>query len=116
MKKHLRKTKPLKPEQTNDNLLSWKKVKSKILNAKSKLVSVYGAVIGTAIFIFILLTYKSPADVKCAIDFVQRPDSIFQAQLYIWNDGGNTAENVIFWAKKEEVFFMILRGIIKTVA
>lgn len=59
---------------------------------------------------FVIIQYESPAEVKCEIDFVQRPDSLYQGQLYIWNEGEQTAEQIIIWAKKEEVFLYDTSG------
>lgn len=48
--------------------------------------------------------YKSPADSRCEMSLVQRPDSIFQVQICIWNEGDEQAENIILMANKEKVF------------
>jgi hypothetical protein len=66
--------------------------------------TISGVFISAFILIFMLITYESPADVHCEIDFVQRPDSMFQANLYVWNTGDQTAENIVIWAKRKNVF------------
>jgi len=63
-----------------------------------------GVAIGLVTLYFVIKSYQSPPDVKCEIDLIQRPDSVFQVQLYIWNDGGQTAQNIIIWAKFRDVF------------
>ncbi len=53
---------------------------------------------------YVIRSYKSPADVHCSFDMIQRSDSVFQAQIYIWNSGDETANNISFHANKKNVF------------
>ena len=84
--------------------------KYKSLNFNSK-VAVISTCIGAFSLLATLITlkyvitgYQSPAEVKCELEFVQRPDSIYQMQLYVWNVGDENAKNIIFEANKLNVF------------
>jgi len=112
MRKKLRKV-PRKHEKIKDekkNLWSWIKENQRLI------WTIGGVIISAYILIFMLSTYESAPEVNCEIEFIQRPDSLYQAQLYIWNKGDKIAENVIIWAKKEEVFLWDTSGNYKRVA
>jgi hypothetical protein len=107
-KKNLRKVH--KHISMNHKRTKLERFKFLIIKEKKFIVSIVGALIALGTFLFIYFTYKSPSHVVCKIDFIQRPDSLYQAQLYIWNDGGQIAENVQIWLKKEEVFLWDTSG------
>ncbi len=94
----------------NHKRSNLERFKSLLVKEKSFIVSIVGAIIALVTFLFIYFTYKSPSHVLCKLDFIQRPDSLYQAQLYIWNDGGQIAENVQIWIKREEVFLWDTSG------
>gem|GEM_PF-3640231 len=68
------------------------------------IATITSTIISAIILLRMCATYQSPADVRCEIDFIQRPDSVYQAQLYIWNDGDEVANNIVIWAKYDKVF------------
>ena len=95
---------------TNIKSNLWQKIIAKLLKEKNFIVSIIVAIITLGTFLFIYFTHESSPNVKCEIDFIQRPDLLYQAQLYIWNEGDEIAENIIIWAKKEEVFLYDTSG------
>lgn len=97
-------------QSTHSKSSFWKEIISKLLKEKNFVVSIIGAIITLSTFLFIYFTYESSPDVKCEIGLIQRPDSLYQAQLHIWNEGDKIAENIIIWAKKEEVFLYDTSG------
>ena len=54
--------------------------------------------------IYVIRSYKSPAEVHSDCDMIQRSDSVFQAQIYLWNSGDEIAQNISFHANKNSVF------------
>lgn len=109
MKKQLRKDLRFKGRVKNKRRYVFHWIKKNLI----LIFTIISVFISLFILFFMIITYNSPPNVCCEIDFVQRPDSIFQAQLYIWNDGGISAENVVFWAKKEQVFLYDTSGNLK---
>jgi len=106
MIKKLRKF-PRKHEKINDNK---KKLWGRIKDNAILILTIVSVIISAVILFFMLSTHESVPEVNCEIEFIQRPDSLYQAQLYIWNEGDKIAENIIIWAKKEEVFLYDTSG------
>jgi hypothetical protein len=107
-----RRVKKLRKVHYSTNIKSslWQKIVAKLLKEKNFVVSIFVAIVTLGTFLFIYFTHESSPNVKCELDFIQRPDQLYQAQLYIWNDGDKIAENIIIWAKKEEVFLYDTSG------
>lgn len=61
-------------------------------------------VISLVTLCYVIRAYKTPAEVHCEFDMIQRPDSVFQAQIYIWNSGEEIAQDINFHANKQKVF------------
>lgn len=95
---------------TNIKSNLWQKIIAKVVKEKNFAVSIIVAIITLGTFLFIYFTHESSPNVKCEITFIQRPDLLYQAQLYIWNEGDEIAEKIIIWAKKEEVFLWDTSG------
>jgi hypothetical protein len=106
MKKKLRKNIKKQFENRTKKRSLWNWIKENPI-LKLTIVSV---IISAVILFFMLNTYESAPEVNCVLELIQRPDSLYQAQLYIWNEGDKIAENIIIWAKKEQVFLYDTSG------
>jgi len=60
--------------------------------------------ISSITLLLVWLNYQSPSKVKCEMVLVQRPDSVYQAQIHVWNEGNKPAKNIILLANKEQIF------------
>ncbi len=84
-------------------------IKKRSKNILSFLFSQKGITIGTfiigiATFVFLIYTYHSPASIESELVLIQRPDSLYQGQIYIWNSGDETAKDIIIRAKYNNVY------------
>lgn len=61
-------------------------------------------IISSITLLLVWLNYQSPPKVKCEMVLVQRPDSVYQAQIHVWNEGNKPAKNIILLANKEQIF------------
>lgn len=85
---------------------SFPKVKltNKQLSVGGLVLNFIGVILIVVTLVFTLCTHNSPPEIHGEMILVQRPDSIFQAQLFIWNEGDQTAEGINFYAKYANVF------------
>ena len=61
-------------------------------------------IISFVTLVLVYINYESPPNVKTEMVLVQRPDSIYQAQIYVWNDGDKSAKDIILLTNKEHIF------------
>lgn len=76
----------------------------KLKKEKYFVSSVLAIVISAITLYFVIIQYQSPPDVKCSVDIVQRPDSVYQFQLHIWNEGDQIANSINIQAQGKDVF------------
>lgn len=79
-------------------------LKNLIIYRRSNLYKVLTLIVSFITLWYVIKADKSPPDVYCELELIQRPDSIYQAHFYIWNKGDLPAENIIFRAKRKNVF------------
>lgn len=84
------------------------KIRNLYYNAKSYIKSnwykVLTLIVSIITLVYVIKADQTPPLVYCELELVQRPDSIYQAHIYIWNVGDLPAENVVFWARQKSVF------------
>lgn len=82
----------------------WEIIKSFIMKEKYFLISLLTFIVATLTLWFVIIQYESPPEVKCSIDLVQRPDSVYQFHLHIWNEGDRIANDIIIQAIGKDAF------------
>jgi len=92
----------LKRKYNHLNKKRSKNILSFLLSQKGITIGTF--IIGLATFIFLIYTYHSPAFIESELILIQRPDSLYQGQIYIWNSGDETAKDIIIRAKYNNVY------------
>lgn len=67
-------------------------------------IGIISLIVSSITLYYVVISHKSPPDFHCELYMIQRPDSVYQANIDIWNTGDEPAENITFIANKNNIF------------